>query len=87
MEARTRIIYESPYELVAQAIIKRAMADYKAALRQDNHGQIAELEKFFRGSYGQTLSWNHGEQIIEYCKQTVDEAELEEGEADGEETD
>ena len=73
MKEETKIIHEDPYELVAQAIIKHAMSDYKTALRRDNFGQIAALEKFFRSGYGELLSFGHGEEIIQFCGREVEE--------------
>lgn len=76
--------HEDAYELLIQAIIKQAMADYKVALKEDNHKQISELERFFRSSYGETLSHNHGEEIIEYCRKEVEEEEESEDESEEE---
>ena len=83
MDSRKIMPCEDEYEPLIHAIVAQAMADYKAALRRDNHAQIAELEKFFLSGYGQLLSWNHGELIIERCRKAVEEGEGE----DGEETD
>lgn len=77
MRADTVKNHEDAYELLIQAIIKQAMADYKEAVRKVNYKQMAELEQFFRSSYGETLSHNHGEQIIEYCRNKVMEEENE----------
>lgn len=56
---------------LCEAIVKRAVMDYKLALRKRDFYAIAELEKFFLSDYGQLLSRDHGELIIEKCKKTV----------------
>ena len=80
MRADTVKNHEDAYELLIQAIIKQAMVDYKEAVRKVNYKQMAELEQFFRSSYGETLSHNHGEQIIEHCRKEVEEEEESEDE-------
>ena len=59
------------YVLLAAAIVRQAMKDYTAALRQRNYHGIKECERFFLSEWGQALSNNHGEYIIEHCKKTV----------------
>lgn len=67
------------YINIAAAIVKQAMADYKAALKANKKNLIHECEQFFLSAWGQTLSANHGEYIIERCRKEV-EAESEEEE-------
>lgn len=49
-------------------ILKQATRDYIAALLKNNFHKIAELEDFFLSDYGQAMSLNNGEEIIEICK-------------------
>lgn len=46
------------YQELANAIIKQAAKDYKAAKKSRNSGRIAELRKFFRSSWFQVLAPN-----------------------------
>ena len=82
MRADVKTECEDAYELLIQAIVKQAMTDYKVALKEGNHKQIAELEHFFRSGYGEMLSHDHGEQIIEYCRKEVEEEEESEDESE-----
>ena len=50
------------------AVLKQAVRDYKEALMKNNFHQIAELEAFFLSDYGQAMSYNNGERIIQMCK-------------------
>lgn len=59
------------YELIRAAILKQAVKDYKSALKWGRHREIATLERFFRSDWGQLLSYNHGEYIIENCKRII----------------
>ena len=59
------------YELIRAAIIRRAVIDYKAALRYKDYAKIAKLEKFFLSGWGELLSYGHGEYIIEHTKEMV----------------
>lgn len=54
-------------------VIRRAMEDYKRALRKQDLNQIEELEQFFLSEYGQAMTCLHGAEIIEYCKKLVAE--------------
>lgn len=59
------------YERVAAAILRQAMRDYKIALLRNSPSHITKLERFFLGEWGQFLSSNHGEYIIEQCRKSV----------------
>lgn len=56
------------YELLRAAIVKRAVSDYKIALKKDNKLIITRLERWFKSKWGQTLSYNKGDYIIAKCK-------------------
>lgn len=56
------------YELLRVAIIKRAMRDYKLALKKDDQRKISHLERWFLSNWGQLLSCNNGAYIIRECK-------------------
>lgn len=55
------------YRLIV-SIFTQAKADYITALRTNNKKQIEELETFFLSDYGQAMSLQNGEKIIELCK-------------------
>lgn len=59
------------YEPLRAAILRQAVKDYKSALKQNNQCEIAKLESFFLGEWGQLLSYGHGEYIIDTCKRIV----------------
>ena len=67
---------EDGHILLAAAIIKQAMTDYKNALREEDENEIRVCERFFLSEWGQLLSAHHGEYVIERCKKEV---EMEEG--------
>lgn len=55
------------YQLFS-AIVIQAVKDYKSAVRKRNFYTINECEEFFLSDYGQALSYNNGEKIIEHFK-------------------
>ena len=63
------------YERIRTEIVKSAVNDYKNALRKSDRlrcvceAQIA-LEEWFLSSWGQLLSGDNGEYIIEKCRKT-----------------
>ena len=61
------------WEGLVISILKQAKFDYIQALRERNHYQINELEKFFLSEYGEAMSRNQGDKIIALCKKIVDE--------------
>lgn len=62
---------EKGYERVREAIIHQAIYDYKKALRKRNGGSIKALEHWFLSEWGEALSGNNGEYIIEQCRKCV----------------
>lgn len=60
------------YDLVRVAIIKRAVLDYKNALRKRKYSRAAECERFFLSPWGQFLSGWSGEYIVERCRKEVE---------------
>ena len=73
-----RISINPKYGLEA-AILAVATEDYKEALRRQREGAdslkvdkaVRKLEKFFLSEWGQLLSGDLGELIIEKCRQEV----------------
>lgn len=59
------------YNILAAAIIRRAINDYILALKKNDEAKKTALEKFFLGGYGQLLSDYSGEYIINLCKEKV----------------
>lgn len=55
------------YEIII-AVLKQAKRDYIDALRKKDFYKINELETFFLSDYGQAMSRNQGEKIIDLCK-------------------
>lgn len=63
------------YERLRTEIVKAAVYDYKKALRKSDRlgvvcGEQINLEKWFLSSWGQMLSGDNGEFIIEKCRKT-----------------
>lgn len=56
------------FDILRVAILKRAVIDYKSAIRRKDLYAMAQLERFFRSDWGQLLSFNQGEYIISNCK-------------------
>lgn len=56
------------YEPIRAAILRQAIRDYINALRERDYYNMAQLERFFLSDWGQLLSYDHGEYIIENCK-------------------
>lgn len=62
------------YERLRTEIVRVAVADYKAALRRsDREGRKCDkeiaLERFFLGGWGQALSGDNGQYIIDRCRE------------------
>ena len=67
---------QSPYDNLKLGILKQAVIDYKKALKRRDSGKpptaiynVKSLEKFFLSDWGQFLSENGGEFIIEKVNQ------------------
>ena len=63
------------YERLRAEIVKAAVFDYKKALRKSDRlgvvcGEQIKLEKWFLSKWGQMLSGDNGELIIEKCRKT-----------------
>ena len=58
------------YDLII-AVLKQAKRDYLEALWKNNFHKINELETFFLSDYGQAMSLNNGEKIIQLCREKV----------------
>ena len=61
------------YERLRQEILKVAVDDYKTSIRKSKRigykcTQEQALENFFLGEWGQLLSNDHGEYIVERCR-------------------
>ena len=65
--------YDEIWEDLIIAVLKQAKSDYIAALKRKNYAEMNELEDFFLSDYGQAMSRNQGERIIELCKRIVEE--------------
>jgi len=66
---------EELYIELYAAIVKQAMTDYKAALKDDGKKALKmrkQCEKFFLSQYGQMLSAGNGERIIKMCREEVE---------------
>ena len=59
------------YDVLRFAIIQQAVKDYESALRRRNESKFLTLERWFMSDWGQFLSGDLGEQIIEKCKERV----------------
>ena len=67
------VLYDEIWEDLIIAVLKQAKSDYIAALKRKNYAEMNELEDFFLSDYGQAMSRNQGERIIELCKRIVEE--------------
>lgn len=61
------------YDRLRQEILTVAVGDYKTAIRKSKRlgykcTQEQALENFFLGEWGQLLSGDHGEYIVERCR-------------------
>ena len=59
------------YEDLRIAKVRRGVMDYNTALACGKESSIKRLEKFFLSEWGQFLSGNYGEYIIERCKKNI----------------
>jgi hypothetical protein len=50
------------------AILQRAMHDYIRALKHKDGLNISKLERFFKSEWGELLSNNRGNLLIEECR-------------------
>lgn len=66
------------------AVLKQAVRDYKTALMKNDFYRKQELEKFFLSEYGQAMSHNLGEEIIERCQRIVEKKKKKERQDNGE---
>ena len=60
------------YADLAGAILKQAADDYIQKLEEGKEKSCAKLEQFFMSDYGQTLSMNHGDVIIQKCRRIAE---------------
>ena len=65
------------YEALAAAILQQAVIDYKkiakrkiknASDKKAKESELKTIERFFLSGYGQSLSYHHGEYIVERCR-------------------
>lgn len=66
-----------PYDILAVEIIKQAVHDYREELRKSKSAnkktrECYQLERFFRSEYGQLLSMDKGEYIMEQIQKEVE---------------
>lgn len=66
------------YQILADEIMKLAAHDYRNELRRSKNGKTKtrecyRLERFFRSEYGQLLSMEMGEYIMEKIQKEVEE--------------
>lgn len=59
------------YYLLAEAIILKAVKDYRKALKYDARGVKRECERFFRSNWFKTLTTIDGENLIRKLRAEV----------------
>lgn len=59
------------YERLQIAILQQAIKDYKTALKKNSYYSKRSLERWFLSDWGEMLSNNNGELIIEKCQKSV----------------
>lgn len=57
--------------LLRAGILRRAVIDYKQALKKRDYYNMEQLEGFFLSAWGELLSGGHGEYIIDHCREIV----------------
>lgn len=57
-----------PYDRLRLAVVYVAAMEYKHALACENADEIKALERFFLSAWGQLLSGNMGEYIVEQVR-------------------
>lgn len=62
---------DSPYRLLADAVILQAVKDYRQALKHDNRAIKRECCRFFRSEWFKSLTTVNGEQLISKFKSEV----------------
>lgn len=60
-----------PWILLAAGVVREAMLDLKNAIKYGDKGEEKHLKNWFLSDYGQLLSGNHGEYIIEQITKGV----------------
>jgi hypothetical protein len=58
-------------EPLCAAILRRAAKDYIISLKRKDLYAIASLERFFMSDWGQLMSRNQGQHIINLCRELV----------------
>ena len=58
-------ITDDPYKELIAAIIEKAKEDYNTAKKRGNYREMFLLKMWFLSDWGQTISGNNGEIIIE----------------------
>lgn len=66
-----QVTIDAGFDRLRCAILRQAVTDYTKALKKDKAAQICALERFFLSSWGQLLSDDHGELIIDMVKRKV----------------
>lgn len=63
------------YIELAGEIVGQVVRDYIKALKNGEHGKARALERWFKSPYGQILSMQHGEFIIENSRKIAKQSE------------
>lgn len=59
------------YEMLAAAVVERAVIDYKSALAEKDMGEIRQLKRFFRSDWFDFLSDLNGEVLMAQVERMV----------------
>ena len=70
-KAENKLTGINPYQLLAEAIILRAVADYRKALKYDCRGIKRNCERFFRSEWFSILTDLDGESLIQRLRAEV----------------
>ena len=73
MKKGIEIMHEECFDVepLRVAILRRAVCDYKSAIKRRDFNAMTKLEKFFLGEWGQLLSRDNGQYIIDECNRIV----------------
>ena len=63
------------YTDFAEAVVRQAVADYKAIkegkIEESKYVNRKEIEKFFRSKWGNALCYGHGEDVLRILKKEI----------------
>lgn len=59
------------YELLVQAIVRRAVEDYEEALLNEEYDRAKALDRWFHSEWGQMLCYHNEDYILDRARKEV----------------